>query len=114
MARDASADEVKKAYRRLALQLHPDKRGGDADAAAAFQRLAFAYNVLSDANKRRYYDETGARATQQRQRRPARSANATGAEARKAQLPLPAATLAAQRHTSPLHVFRRRRRHGGD
>jgi curved DNA-binding protein CbpA len=60
VARDAGADEVKRAYRSAALRLHPDKNGGDADAAAAFQRVGFAYSVLSDAKKKRYYDETGA------------------------------------------------------
>jgi DnaJ-class molecular chaperone len=59
--REATAEEVKRAYRKLALQLHPDKNGGDATAAAAFQRVGFAYNVLSDPMKKRYYDETGAR-----------------------------------------------------
>ena len=62
VARDASAEEVKRAYRQLALTLHPDKTGGDAAAAALFQRVSFAYSVLSDAHKKRYYDETGARA----------------------------------------------------
>lgn len=61
LARDASADDIKRAYRRAALNLHPDKTGGDASAAAEFQRVGFAYSVLSDPRKKRYYDETGAR-----------------------------------------------------
>jgi curved DNA-binding protein CbpA len=61
VSREATAEEVKRAYRKLALALHPDKNGGDATAAAAFQRVGFAYNVLSDPMKKRYYDETGAR-----------------------------------------------------
>ncbi len=61
MARDAGADEVKRAYRQAALTLHPDKTGGDAAAAATFQRVSHAYSVLSDPAKKRYYDDTGAR-----------------------------------------------------
>ena len=63
LPRDATPAAVKHAYRRLALQLHPDKAGlGGAEgaaASAAFQRVSFAYSVLSSAEKRRYYDATG-------------------------------------------------------
>lgn len=60
--RDATPTAIKHAYRRLALQLHPDKagqQGGAGGAPAAFQRVSFAYSVLSNAEKRRYYDATG-------------------------------------------------------
>ena len=62
--RDASSAAIKKAYRALALKHHPDKnRGGDlADARAhkdKFQEISASYAILSDAKKRKYYDETG-------------------------------------------------------
>ena len=59
VARSASADEIKKAYRRLARQLHPDANPGDAQAEARFKELAVAYEVLSDPEKRARYDAYG-------------------------------------------------------
>ncbi|XP_042049419.1 DNAJ protein JJJ1 homolog [Salvia splendens] len=60
LSRDCSADEIRSAYRRLALQRHPDKlvRSGvsEADATAAFQELVNAYEVLSDDRERAWYD----------------------------------------------------------
>lgn len=57
--RGASAGEIKKAYRRLALTYHPDRNPGDAEAEEKFKELAEAYAVLSDDEKRRMYDQFG-------------------------------------------------------
>ncbi|HTI27170.1 MAG TPA: molecular chaperone DnaJ [Kutzneria sp.] len=54
---DATADEIKKAYRKLARELHPDANPGDAKAEARFKSVSQAYGVLSDAEKRKQYDE---------------------------------------------------------
>jgi molecular chaperone DnaJ len=56
VARDASAEEIKKAFRRLARESHPDANPGDASAEARFRSVAEAYEVLSDPNKRVRYD----------------------------------------------------------
>ena len=57
--RDAEADEIKKAYRQLALKNHPDKNPGDAEAEKRFKEAAEAYEVLSDQEKRQRYDRYG-------------------------------------------------------
>ncbi len=54
--RKATAEEIKKAYRRLALKYHPDKNNGDKKAEERFKDITEAYNVLSDPEKRRRYD----------------------------------------------------------
>lgn len=56
---DASATEIKKAYRKLAMKLHPDKNPGDKEAEEKFKSATEAYEVLSDINKRKIYDQYG-------------------------------------------------------
>src|SRR5450432_4495041 len=57
--RGASAAELKKAYRKLAGQLHPDKNPGDKKSEARFKSVNRAYQALSDKEKRSLYDEFG-------------------------------------------------------
>jgi len=57
--RESGADEIKKAYRQLALKNHPDKNPGDAEAERRFKEGAEAYEVLSDQSKRQRYDRYG-------------------------------------------------------
>lgn len=59
VAKGASADDVKKAYRKLAIQYHPDKNPGDKAAEDKFKEATEAYEVLSDADKRSRYDQYG-------------------------------------------------------
>jgi molecular chaperone DnaJ len=59
VARDASADDIKRAYRKLARKHHPDVNPGDKDAEEKFKQVSAAYDVLSDAEKRKLYDEFG-------------------------------------------------------
>ena len=59
VARDASEEDLKKAYRRCAMKHHPDRNPGDAAAEAAFKECKEAYEVLSDGAKRRAYDAHG-------------------------------------------------------
>jgi curved DNA-binding protein len=57
--KSASSDDIKKAYRKLAAKLHPDRHPGDRKAEARFKQVNRAYTVLSDAKKRKLYDEFG-------------------------------------------------------
>lgn len=60
VARDAPPEEIKKAYRQLALKYHPDRNPGNKDAEEKFKEAAEAYSVLGDAEKRSTYDRFGA------------------------------------------------------
>ena len=57
--KNASQDEIKKAYRKLARQHHPDRNPGDESAEAKFKEVQTAYDVLSDPEKRKQYDAVG-------------------------------------------------------
>lgn len=59
VSKTASAAEIKKAYRKKALQYHPDKNPGDAKAEELFKKAAEAYEILSDPNKKAKYDQYG-------------------------------------------------------
>jgi molecular chaperone DnaJ len=59
VSKSASADEIKKAYRKVAMQYHPDRNPGDKAAEEKFKEAAEAYEVLSDADKRAQYDRYG-------------------------------------------------------
>ena len=62
----ASDDQIKKAYRKLAMKYHPDHTKGDKAAEEKFKKISEAYAVLSDTKKRKQYDEFGANGFQQR------------------------------------------------
>ena len=57
--RSSTADQIKKAYRQMALKYHPDRNSGDKEAEEKFKEAAEAYEVLSDQDKRRRYDQYG-------------------------------------------------------
>src|SRR5205807_8225049 len=59
VTKDADGEEIKRAYRKLAMQYHPDRTSGDADAAAKFKEAAEAYDVLCNPDKRQRYDRYG-------------------------------------------------------
>ena len=59
VSRDASADDIKKAYRKLARQYHPDRNPGDTEAEDRFKSIQEAYDTLSDPEKRKQYDAGG-------------------------------------------------------
>jgi molecular chaperone DnaJ len=64
VSKSATQDEIKKAYRKKALQYHPDKNPGDSEAEAKFKEVSEAYEVLSDEKKREIYDRYGKDAVQ--------------------------------------------------
>lgn len=59
VGREADAAEIKKAYRKLALQFHPDRNQGNPEAEAKFKEVSEAYEILSNAEKRQIYDRFG-------------------------------------------------------
>lgn len=59
VGRDADAGAIKKAYRKLAKKYHPDTNAGDAEAERKFKEVTEAYNVLSDQEKKKLYDQFG-------------------------------------------------------
>ena len=65
VAKGASLDDVKKAYRKLAMQHHPDKNPGDKNAETKFREINEAYDVLKDEQKRAAYDRYGHAAFEQ-------------------------------------------------
>ena len=59
VSKDASADDIKKAYRKLALKYHPDRNQGDKEAEEKFKEISIAYETLSKPEKRAQYDQFG-------------------------------------------------------
>ena len=59
VSKSASADEIKKSYRKVAMQYHPDRNPGDKEAEEKFKEVAEAYEVLSDPKKKEIFDKYG-------------------------------------------------------
>ena len=64
--KESSSQDIKKAYRKLAMKYHPDRNKGDKEAEEKFKKISEAYAVLSDPEKRKQYDTFGASGFQQR------------------------------------------------
>src|SRR5450432_2942418 len=62
VSRTASADDIKKSFRKLAMQHHPDRNPGDKESERKFKEVNHAYDILKDADKRAAYDRYGAAA----------------------------------------------------
>jgi len=65
LSKNASQDDIKKSYRKLAMQFHPDKNAGDKKAEAKFKEISEAYDVLRDDQRRAAYDRYGHAAFEQ-------------------------------------------------
>ena len=59
VSENANQDEIKRAYKKKAMELHPDRHGGDKTKEAEFKKLNEAYSVLSDNQKKAHYDRFG-------------------------------------------------------
>ena len=59
ITKESTPEEIKKAYKKLAMKWHPDKNSGDPSATEKFQRISHAYSTLSDPKKKTYYDKYG-------------------------------------------------------
>ena len=89
VARDASPEEIKKAYRQLAVKYHPDKNPGDKQSEERFKEVAEAYEVLSDPEKRAQFDRFGRRSPGRRQQHKVRGLPTRPPSARRATEPAP-------------------------
>ena len=68
ISRNASTDEIRKAYRKLAMQYHPDRNPGDSQSEERFKEVNEAYQVLSDSQKKAHYDRVGSEYSNWQQR----------------------------------------------
>lgn len=59
ITKESTQEEIKKAYKKLAMRWHPDKNQHDPSATEKFQRISHAYSILSDPKKKAYYDKYG-------------------------------------------------------